>query len=160
MGNRREQGRCCEEAGGGLAAGFAGGGRLGGIGDGGEGLAGLRDGLGVDDFVAERGESAELGEAGVGPVGVGPGGELIEGDFGVVADVEEGEGAVEEEAEEEGVLMSQTVSIMSVVSLSRCKYWIEKESYGWIKGVHHEDRVHGCCLCCAGLGGRARRHRL
>ena len=93
---------------GGLASGLAAGRRLGGVGDGGEadeGLAGLGDGLGLDQLIAKGGEGAELGEAGLSPVGVGPGGELVECDLGVFADVEDREGAVEKGSEEKGLLL-------------------------------------------------------
>lgn len=99
--------RLRDEGVGGLAAAVAGGGGLGGVGDDGEvgeGLAGLGDGVGEDELVAEGREAADGGEALLRRVGPGPGLELFEGDLGVLADVEEGHGAVEEEAEEEGLL--------------------------------------------------------
>ncbi|QKK07718.1 MAG: hypothetical protein HND58_05735 [Planctomycetota bacterium] len=68
----------------------------------GEGVSGLGDGLGGDELVAGGCETLDGGEAGAGPVGGGPGFELFDGEFGVFADVEDGERAVEEEAEEEG----------------------------------------------------------
>jgi hypothetical protein len=67
-----------------------------------EGLAGLGDGFGRDGLVALGGEAVDDAESGLGPVGVEPGFELFEGDLGVFADLDEGEGAVEEPAEEEG----------------------------------------------------------
>ena len=101
-------GRLCtghaDQGGGGLAAGLAGGSGLGGVGDGGEveeGLAGLGHAVGGDGAVALGGEAADDAEAALRPVGVEPGFEVFERDLGVVADVEDGEGGVEEEAEEE-----------------------------------------------------------
>jgi len=96
-----------EELSGGLAAGLAGGGGFAGVGDGGEveeGLAGLGPALGGDGAVALGGEAVDDAEAALRPIGVEPGFEVFERDLGVVADVEDGEGAVEEEAEEEGGL--------------------------------------------------------
>jgi hypothetical protein len=69
-----------------------------------EGLAGLGDGLGADGPVALGGEAVDDAEAGLGPVRVVPLFELFERDLGVFADLDEGEGAVEEPAEEEGGL--------------------------------------------------------
>ena len=65
-------------------------------------MAGLGDGVGPDEIVTECGECADLCETLACPVGLGPRAELVEGDLGVVADVEEAHGAVEEEAEDEG----------------------------------------------------------
>jgi hypothetical protein len=67
-----------------------------------EGLAGLGDGLGADGLVALGGEAVDDAEALLRPVGVEPGFEVFEGDLGVLADLDEGEGAVEEPAEKEG----------------------------------------------------------
>jgi len=88
-----------------LAAGLAGACGLARVGVGGqlqECVAGLGDGVGPDEIVTECGERADLCETLACPVGLGPRAELVEGDLGVVADVEEAHGAVEEEAEDEG----------------------------------------------------------
>jgi len=95
------------ESHGGFAAGLVeccGGGVVGVDGEVGEGVSGLGHGLGGDELVAECGETLDGVEAGAGPVGGGPGFELVEGEFGVFADVEDGERAVEEQAEEEGLV--------------------------------------------------------
>lgn len=67
----------------------------------GEGVACLGYSVGGDERVAHRGQTLDRGEAGAGPLGIGPGFELVERDLGVVADIEDRERAVEEEAEEE-----------------------------------------------------------
>jgi hypothetical protein len=62
----------------------------------------LGDGPEGDGLVALQGEAVDDAESLLGLVGVEPGFEVFEGDLGVFADLDEGEGAVEEPAEEEG----------------------------------------------------------
>ncbi len=57
----------------------------------GEGVAGEGCGVGGDEVVAGCGEVFDGGEAGLRPIGLGPSFEVLQRDFGVVADVEDGE---------------------------------------------------------------------
>lgn len=69
-----------------------------------KGLAGLGDRRGLDQLVAKDGEGADAVEALACPVGSGPCFELVECDLEVFADVEDGEGALEEGAEQQRAL--------------------------------------------------------
>ena len=95
-----------DEGGGGFAAGLAGCGRFAGVRehDTGEGLVGEEAGFGGDEFFAGSGHGADGFETLGCPGGLGPGEQVGEGDLGVLADFEEGHGAIEEEGEEEGVV--------------------------------------------------------
>jgi hypothetical protein len=65
---------------------------------------GEESGFGGDEVLAGFGHGADGFEALGCPVGLGPGEQVGKGDFGVLADFEEGHGAIEEEGEEEGVV--------------------------------------------------------
>ncbi|HZW09580.1 MAG TPA: hypothetical protein VFF69_06735, partial [Phycisphaerales bacterium] len=76
----------------GLAAGFAGAGALGGVGEGREieeGLSRLGDGLGLDQLVAQGAEAADRFEAGLRPGRRGPGLEFEHVDLEVLGDVDQ-----------------------------------------------------------------------
>jgi hypothetical protein len=105
---------------------------------------GEETGFGSDEFFAGGCERVDDLETIGGPVGLDPGEQVGEGDFGVLADFEDGHGAIEEEREEEGVVGQVGVEVrvcLTVFGRPEAAPPCVFNGCGWFSGVRFEQ----CC---------------